>query len=345
VLVYGANGYTGELIARGAAARGLNVVLAGRRREAVGPLATEMKLPFRVAALDDRPALDAALAGMAAVLHCAGPFVKTSAAMIAGCLRNGVHYLDITGEIAVFEGAALLDSEAKKAGVMLMPGVGYDVVPSDCLALHLKRRLPGATSLTLAMKVVGRMSHGTASTTLLNAGGAGAMRKDGRIIEVPVGHRTAEVDFGKGPETAVAIPWGDVSTAFYSTGIPTVETLVCLPAAMRFGLRLAGPFGGLIGSPMVQRFLQSRIPAGGPSAEERRRGRSLLWGEVTDAAGKKAVSRMQTVEGYELTWQAALLIAEKVVAGDAPAGFQTPAKAYGPDLVLSIPGTTREDLL
>lgn len=296
-LVYGANGYTGELVARGAAAAGLNAVLAGRRREAVEPLATELKLEHRVAALDDPAALDRALAGMSAVIHCAGPFVKTSRAMVDACLRNGVHYLDITGEIAVFEATAQLDEAAKQAGVMLMPGVGYDVVPSDCLALHLKRRLPSATRLTLAMKVVGRMSHGTASTTLLNAGGGGAIRKDGRITSVPVAHRSQAVDFGKGPETAVAIPWGDVSTAYYSTGIPNVETLVCVPAALRFGLKMSGPFGGLLGSPAVQKFLQSRIPAGGPSAEERKRGRCILWGQVTDANGQTATSRSAPSRG------------------------------------------------
>ena len=93
--------------------------------------------------------------------------------MVEACLRLGKHYLDITGEISVFEAMARRDKAAKQAGMMIMPGVGFDVVPSDCLAVHLKNLLPTATDLTLAFYGLGGISHGTQATMTMNAGSGG----------------------------------------------------------------------------------------------------------------------------------------------------------------------------
>src|SRR3982751_3462003 len=159
-LIYGANGYTGELITRYAVERGMKPVLAGRNAIAIEALAKKHHLEYRVFSLDETDRLDAALNEVEVVLHCAGPFSLTSSRMVEGCLRNKKHYTDITGEIAVFEAMMSLDGKAKDAGVMVMPGVGFDVVPSDCLALHLKNRLPSATHLLLAFYGLGKLSHG-----------------------------------------------------------------------------------------------------------------------------------------------------------------------------------------
>ena len=155
-LLYGANGYTGQLIAREAVVRGQRPILAGRNAEAVTALARQLGLEHRIFSLDDAAATCAGLEGVTAVLHCAGPFAHTARPMIDACLEARVHYLDITGEISVFEMAAVRDTEAMAAGVMLLPGAGFDVVPSDCLALHLHRRLPTATHLALAFHGIGR---------------------------------------------------------------------------------------------------------------------------------------------------------------------------------------------
>lgn len=155
ILIYGANGYTGTLVAQRAVERGLRPVLAGRNADAVGAVARRLDLPHIAINLDDVAGLEAALHGRVAVIHCAGPFSKTSRPMANACLRTGVHYIDITGEIAVFEELHARDGEARAAGVMLLPGAGFDVVPSDCLAVHLKRRLPEATHLALAFRGLG----------------------------------------------------------------------------------------------------------------------------------------------------------------------------------------------
>jgi short subunit dehydrogenase-like uncharacterized protein len=344
-LVYGANGYTGELIVRAARARGLAPILAARREASVLALAQELDLRHRSFALDEPRAVDAGLRDVRAVLHCAGPFSQTSRAMADACLRTRTHYLDVTGEVAVFEALAARDAEAKSGGVMLLPGVGFDVVPTDCLAAHLKRRLPSATHLRLAFQAVMGLSRGTAKSTIEGFGLPNLVRRAGVLTPQPMGALTRQIDFGAGPVTAVSIPWGDVSTAYHSTGIPNIEVYTVVPPALRLIMRSSGLFAPLLQSPGVQKFLKRRIQAGraGPSAEQRARGHSQIWGEAVADGGQRVVSRLETPEGYTLTVETALASVARVLAGDATPGFQTPSKAFGPDFILQIPGVRRTD--
>ena len=344
-LLYGATGYTGTLIAREAVARGHRPILGGRNPIKLAALGRELGLEQRVFSLDSPAAVDQGLRGMKVVLHCAGPFVHTFRPMADGCLRNGVHYLDITGEIPVFESLAARTEEARAAGVMLLPGAGFDVVPSDCLAAHLKRRLPSATKLTLGFSLVSRLSRGTARTILENIPGGGLVRQGGLLTKVPTAWKTRRIDFGKGPIKAITIPWGDVATAYYSTGIPNIEVYGAFPWRLRIGARLSRYLGWVTALPRVRSFLQHRIAIGppGPTDEERALGSSALWGEAEDPAGRKVVSRLWGPDGYTLTARTALAVVESVLAGEAPPGFQTPATAYGPDLILQVPGITRTD--
>jgi short subunit dehydrogenase-like uncharacterized protein len=347
LLIYGANGYTGEIIAGLCQKNGVNALLAGRDGAKIAALGRETGFEVRVFGLENPAEIDAGLRDVAVVLHCAGPFSRTSKPMVEGCLRNGVHYLDITGEIEVFEALAARDAEARKAGVMVMPGVGFDVAPSDCLAAHLKRRLPAATRLTLAFQGLGGVSHGTATTMIEKLGQGGAVRRDGKIVNVPAAWKTLKIDFGRGPVQATTIPWGDVSTAFYSTGIPNIEVYTVIPPPMRRLMVASRYLGGLLASGPVQNFLKARIAArpAGPSPEQRERGATLLYGEATDdASGNRVAARQKGPEGYKITSLAALLIAEKALSGNLQTGFQTPAKAYGPDLILEIGGVTRENV-
>ncbi|MEZ5346380.1 MAG: saccharopine dehydrogenase NADP-binding domain-containing protein [Pyrinomonadaceae bacterium] len=343
-LIYGANGYTGELIAREAVSRGLKPILGGRSQNKVEPLAKELGLVFRTFALEDKKSLEYTLKEVDFVIHCAGPFSLTSGQMVEACLRLGKHYLDITGEIAVFEAMAARDQAAKDAGIMIMSGVGFDVVPTDCLARHLKDRLPSASELELAFYGLGRISHGTQSTMTMNVGNGGAIRRDGEITSVPAAWQTREIDFGEVQETGVTIPWGDVSTAFYSTGIPNIKVFTVVPEKNLRMLRMSRYIGWLLATGPFQSYLQKQIPEGGPSAEEREAGRTYLWGKAADKEGNTVESRMQGPEGYKFTMLTALKIAEKIMAGDLKTGFQTPAKAYGADLVMEIDGVKRQDI-
>ncbi len=348
LLVYGANGYTGELIARRGAAFTVPMVLAGRNARAVTALAAELGRDHRAFALDDAAGVDRALSGITVVLNCAGPFSRTAAPLAAACLRARAHYLDITGEIAVLEELAGQDAQARAARVALLPGAGFDVVPSDCLAAHVARRLPSATYLALAFSAGTRLSRGTALTTIENAHSGGLVRRAGQLVRVPSGWRTRRIDFGTelGARTAITIPWGDVATAYHTTGIPDVEVYVALPLAVRAALRAARALGPLLASATIKRALAARVLRGpaGPTAAERARRSSHLWAEARDAGGHVATARLRTPESYELTSMTALDLATRAVRGELPPGFQTPARACGADYVLQFPGVTREDV-
>lgn len=343
-LIYGANGYTGELITRYAAERGMHPLLAGRNRAAIENLGKKYGLEYRVFSLDEAEKLNSALCEVDMVLHCAGPFSVTSRPMVEACLRNRKHYADITGEISVFEACAALDQRAKAAGIMIMPGVGFDVVPSDCLARHLKDRLPSATKLELAFYGIGRISHGTRATMTMNIGQGGAIRREGTITRVPAAWRTREIDFGEVKKTGVTIPWGDVSTAYYSTGIPNIEVYTVVPKSAVKAMKLSRYLGWLLAAGPVQKYLQGKIPPGGPSDEERAKGKTLLWGRACDDSGNCVESRMSGPDGYTITAEGALIIVDKILSGSYIPGYQTPAKAYGANLALEIEGSFRKDI-
>lgn len=346
IVIYGATGYTGQLVVDECLAAGLRPVLSGRSEAALRAMADRHGLAVRVASLEDPRALDAALAGATVVIHCAGPFARTSRPMADACLRNRVHYLDITGEIAVFEALAARDTEARAAGVMLLPGAGFDVVPSDCLAAHLKRRLPSAVALSLAFHGGTGLSRGTATTMAENAGSPGAVRRGGRIVPVPPAWRTRRIDFGDKVLLAATIPWGDVSTAFHSTGIPDIEVYAAMSPATVRSLRLSRYLAPILRLGWMRRRMVAAInrrPAG-PAPDARARAIARLWGEVRDAAGRVVVSRLRTPDGYTLTARTAVLAARAVLDGRAVPGFQTPSRAFGADFILDVPGCTREDL-
>jgi short subunit dehydrogenase-like uncharacterized protein len=345
-LLYGATGYTGALIARTAVDLGMRPILAGRNGAKLARLAGEVGFPWRAFGLDDGPALRSALRDVPVVLHCAGPFSETYPPMVEACLHTKTHYLDITGDMIELSALPDRDTEAKDAGVMLLPSVGYDVVPSDCLALYVSRRLPTSTHLALAFTQVGGFSRGTMLSAVDAAARPGMVRKNGRLTPVPSAYKSREIDLGEGLVQCVTIPWGDVATAYYSTGIPNIETYAALGRAVEVVLKSANLLRPFAGSALGQRFLKNLVGMmpEGPSETQRAKGYALLWAEASDEAGNRAVSRMRTPHGYTLTAVTALEIVRRVLAGDAHPGFQTPAKAYGADLIMEIGGVTRTDL-
>jgi short subunit dehydrogenase-like uncharacterized protein len=340
-MVYGANGYTGELITREATRRGLKPILAGRSPEKIEPLATELGLEARDFDLGNVAKTAAALEGVSLVLHCAGPFSSTSAPMIAACLRARAHYLDITGEISVFEHAMEQDAMARAAGIVVCPGVGFDVIPTDCLAAALKAALPDATHLALGFDSRSGFSPGTAKTSVEGLAQGGKIRRDGKIVAVPLAYKTRRIDFGDGEKLAMTIPWGDVSTAFHTTGIPNIEVYIPGSPAMVARARRANHILWLLGLGLVQTFLKRRIEktVKGPGHEKRDARPTYVWGEVSNGQGQMKTARIKTANGYNLTVTGALAVVDHLMHNPVHAGAYTPSRLVGPELVTRLPGS------
>lgn len=338
-MLYGANGYTGWMLAELAVRSGERPVLAGRSAEKVEPLARRLGLDHVAVDLRDAVALREAVEPMDAVAHCAGPFSATSAAMLQACLSGRTHYLDITGEVDVFENVFEHDSDAAAAGIVLLPGAGFDVVPTDCLAAMLAGELPEATNLDLAFSIVGGISAGTMASGLEGAAAGIRARVDGELRQIGIGERQRTAEFPSGPKRVTAIPWGDLVTAYRSTGIPNITTYTVVPGATVLGRgeRLLSP---LLRTPAVQKLGRAAISrfASGPSERKRATSRTEVWGEVSDLAGRRVSASLSTPDTYEFTVDAMLTALRRIVAGEVKPGAQTPSTAFGADFVRELNG-------
>ena len=261
--------------------------------------------------------------------------------MVEACIASRTHYLDITGEISVFEYVMSRNAEAKAAGVALVPGVGFDVVPTDTLAAILARALPDATHLDLAFHTRGGgTSRGTRRTMIEGLGGPGAVRRDGKIVPVPVAFDVRQIPFSCGSRNAVTIPWGDVSTAYHTTGIPNIRVYVGASPRTVNRLRLTTKLAPLLRLGPVRRLLQRVAGPGGPGPEARAAARVYLWGEAWNEQGDRRMVTAETPEGYTFTARSAVRAIEWLSEKPPDPGSWTPARIFGEGFLSQIEGTT-----
>ena len=353
-IIYGAYGYTGELVAREAVRRGHRPVLAGRDAARLRPLAESLGLEALPLDLGDGPALAKALAGVPLVFHAAGPFVHTSEPMIQACLAAGASYVDITGEIADFQNTFTHDAAARDRRVVLMSGAGFDVIPTDCLAAHVARQVPGATALEIAFSGLAQPSAGTAKSMFDGMLTGGFVRRQGALVSIPMGKGGKTVRFSDRERSVLPIPWGDLETAFHTTGIPDITTYMAIPgglaAAARGGWMLgaaAAPVARwVLGAGPVKRSIVRSIEGRvrGPGEALREKARSHVWARAVDASGRAVEAWLDTLDGYSFTAVAGVRAVERILA-TRPTGALTPAAAFGADFVLEIEGTVRHDAL
>ena len=345
-MIYGATGYSGQLIVERAVKAGLSPVVAGRSEGKVKALAEQHGLEHRVFDVAMLEQSDALLSGMSLVLNCAGPFSQTASVMIQACLKQQAHYIDITGEIDVFELAASLDEAAKNRGVVLCPGVGFDVIPTDCVAAKLKAKMPDATHLALGFDSRSGFSPGTAKTSVEALPQGGKVRVDGKIETVPLAAKTRKIDFGGGEKLAMTIPWGDVSTAYHNTQIPNIEVYIPGSPGMIKQLKRMNWFKPILGLGLVQNFLKKRIDkkVKGPDQATRTKLTTHVWGEVKNAAGAVEVCRIEVANGYEITADGSVYVAQALLGDLAKSsGYQTPSMLLGDGLIEQLPGTRLSD--
>lgn len=338
-MIYGATGYSGKLIAEEAVALGLKPVIAGRNPDKVAALGKQLNCPTAAFSLDDQAHIESQIKDMQLVLHCAGPFSATARPMIEACLKTQTHYLDITGEIEIFEYAHKQNARAQNAGVILCPGVGFDVIPTDCMAASLKQAMPDATELALGFDSRSGFSPGTAKTSVEGLAMGGRVRRNAALEPVPLAYKTRKIDFGNGEKLAMTIPWGDVSTAYYSTQIRNIE--VYIPASPKLVSRLKWMnwIRPLLGLGPIQSYMKSQVDkkVKGPDEAQREKLITYVWGEVKNSAGKVKRGQLVTANGYEVTKTGAVRMAKALLEGDFESGAMTPSMLMGPSFVETLP--------
>jgi short subunit dehydrogenase-like uncharacterized protein len=350
VLLYGANGYTGYLILKELLELGIPTIIAGRNEILITEIANKNHIEGRVFDLDIEDVVFQNIKDVNVVLHAAGPFIHTAKPMMDACIKAKVHYLDITGEIPVYGMAAKRSEAAKEAGIMLMPGVGFDVVPTDCMAKSLSEMMPDATHLQLAFSNYGgRISQGTARSALEGIAYPGSERKDGKIIPVPKANKSQLIPFIEGkPRFAMQIPWGDVFTAYFTTGIPNIETYLAIKKDTFTKMRFVTKYlGFLLKMPWLKTYIANQIKKMplGPNEEERKTGFTMVYGKVSNKDGKVIEARLKVAEGYLFTAISSAIVCKKVLSGDFKIGFQTPAGCYGKSLYAQVSGSSEVQVI
>eukprot|EP00244_Chara_vulgaris_P004032 TRINITY_DN1775_c0_g1_i2.p1 TRINITY_DN1775_c0_g1~~TRINITY_DN1775_c0_g1_i2.p1 ORF type:complete len:369 (+),score=54.46 TRINITY_DN1775_c0_g1_i2:88-1194(+) len=357
ILVYGATGYTGNLVAQKAKELGLSATLAGRNAEKVKAVADKVQLPYEVLDLSDSAKLDDLVGRHKVVLHIAGPYAVTSPPVLEACLRKKVHYLDVTGETRVVEAVRSRSEEAKSRGLTLMPAVGFDAAVGDAVAAHLKHRLPTATHLDLGL-LIPRFPPGNKPSTVMSRGtmksvlfsilpDGGLAMRDGNLVQESVAarHRKFDLDGDDKGMPFSSFPACEVVVTGHSTGIPNISGY--MPGSMKM------PPAGLVGMarPLlktaafrkVASFAVDLFTPPGPEPKDVQGIRMSTVGEARDEAGGKVARAIANVgAAYPFTASCSVEVARRVLQGDFKPGFQTTTSAYGPDFILSIPGENAE---
>lgn len=350
-LIYGATGYTGKLIAEFAKEKGLEPVLAGRNKGKLQELADKYGFSYKAFSLDSVGEIETHIREFDLVLHCAGPFIETADPMSEACIRTGTHYLDITGEIPVYELLHAKSERASSQKVVLIPGVGFDIVPTDCVASMIKTQLPSATELDLGFWGLGGVSAGTAKSALAQAPYGSKIRRDGKITQIPQFSLQKEFQMDGKKKTLYSIPWGDVYTAHVSTGIPNITVYTFVPQdAVKISklMTLGMP---LLKNDWVLKMAQSAVDLfiEGPDEDTRKTGKTIVVGEGRNPEGKSVRVEIQTCEGYKFTALSALEAVSKILfpteKGESwkKSGFLTPSLAFGEKFVFEIPGTKAQN--
>jgi short subunit dehydrogenase-like uncharacterized protein len=345
ILIYGANGYTGKLITQEAKNNGVIVEIAGRNKKSIEKISKDTGFPFHICELNDSAKLESLLKEFDIVIHCAGPFSETAIPMVEACINSKTNYLDITGEIWVFEDIMKYDEEAEKAGITLIPGVGFDVVPTDCLAGYLKEKLPSGTSLELAF--VGSktgMSRGTAVTMAKNISKGGFIREKGLIKNVPLAYEVKELRFAHRKQWCMTIPWGDLMTSYHQTQIPNIKILSGASIKMIKKIKKYRSLKFILGISWVQKIVRRKIENSvkGPNKEDLEKGKTYVLGTISDNDGNSFTAELITPEAYYLTAKTALASALKL-GNNKLKGYLTPAQAFGKDYILEFENVERID--
>lgn len=352
-MLYGAYGYTGRLLADEALRRGHRPLLAGRSPEKLQAMAKSLGLDAVAFDLEDATTV-LRQHKPAVVLHAAGPFVETSAPMVAACLDSGAHYLDITGEIAVFERIYTQDEPARQRGIALIPGVGFDIVPSDCLIQSLLQQVEQPTQVEVAIDALGvaqrnemGASAGTLKTSLEMIAHGNVARRNGRLVPLRLGAGTRRFRFPQGERVGLPIPWGDLSATYHAARIPNITAYLMVSERQA---QFARAFGFLIEPLLRARIIRQGLgwfierSITGPSASRRETGRTYLYAKVSNEAGQSAEAWLETIEAYRFTAAAGIRAVEHVLHHPLR-GALTPAQAFGTEFVFSVASTTRRETL
>jgi len=320
LLIYGASGYTGKIIAARAKELNIDFEIAGREPDKTRKLAEELAVDYHIFDVDTEYAWKKALEDKQALINAAGPFQFTAEHAMKACLKAGVHYLDISAELDTYRLAQSLDGEAREAGIQLISGAGL-FVSYDALVVHLSKLVAEPEYLKVGFRHYGGFSRGSVLSSKNIADLGILIRRNGEIIDNPDPQSKVFL-FGQEEVECMPTPLGGIILSYKSTGIPNIEEF--------FSLKLPAT--------ELQDLTVENLPDG-PTKEERTAGRNGISAELTGKDGKVVKAYVDAPSGYDLTPLSVVAVAHRILNGDFKVGYQSPGSAYGEDILKDIPDT------
>jgi short subunit dehydrogenase-like uncharacterized protein len=335
IAVVGATGFTGGLVTEALARRGATLRLIGRDRrrldERVGALPKAAEAQTRAVGDWTEPALAQALDGCAAVVACAGPFLRIGGPVVRAAIRARVHYCDSSGEQAfireVFEG---LDAAARAAGVALMPGAAYEYLPGD-LGSALVAADAGPLDrleVTYASES-GAASAGTRRTMIEILAAAMVERVDDELRPSAIGEHRKRIETPFGAVEALSFPAGEAVMVPRHIDVRSVRSFIGTRELPR-GVALLPVLRRLARFRPARRLLQrtfARMGPHGPNDESRAR-RFICHVEAWTLAGERRTVVLEATDPYGFTAAALAMLAVRMADGRiARTGAITPAQA------------------
>ncbi len=335
-MVYGANGYSAQLIIEELIQRGIKPILAGRNLESIQNVAEKFSCDYRVFDLNYDNESENSLEDIHTLINCAGPFKYTAKDMIDYCLATKTNYIDITGEIPAFAYAFGCNNRAKESGIVILPGAGFDVIPTDCLARRLSEQMPDAVKLKLGfVNRKGGISRGTTLTSLEFISGKGKVRRNGKVVDSPLGEFSIKVKHRNFSMYGISIPWGDVFTAYISTRIPNIQVYMGVSKFIFVSKQFVVLLLHLFNIPFIKRVSANFVSKNftGPDKETRDNTKTFIWGMVENEKGERIEQSYCVLEGYNLTAKGATESALKIMSNELKPGTYTPSLAFGSDFL------------
>lgn len=349
-MIFGANGYAGELITREAVKSGHRPIIAGRNKQAIYALAKELDLEYRVFNLSENMAEQ--FSGVDLVLNCAGPFSQTVEPILDACLEAKCHYLDISGELSVFDYCFNKNKSAQEQGCIVCPGVAFDIVPTEAVAVKLKQLLPDADTIKLGFDGKMALSKGSSITLLEGVGNPKLsvyMVRDKGELSVLSKPRIERIAFsaGKPLKKAMAITWADLNGAFYSTQVPNISVFIPATLVNRLSFAYMAWLKPVFSLKFIQKFFANiiRIFVKGPSEKELNSGSMAVFGEASNARGDIKRVYINVAHGYKFTYLAAVSSVEFCLRQNDKSGYFTPSMLMGVDFVERLEGSSHFQVL
>jgi len=342
-MIYGANGYTGIILAKEAENKGLKPILAGRSKQMISSIAEDIGFEYVIFDLNDDHKVQEELENFDLILNAAGPFKYTSEPIVKACLKTGTNYLDITGEIPIFEQNFKFDEQAKAQEIAIISGVGFDVVPTDCMAKYVSDKVSNPTELEIGIVGIGNPSRGTLKTMVEYIPEGRLIRRNGELLRNTDFKGSRSIQFRDKERTLVPVSWGDLATGYRTTSIPNITTYMPYSKPMASMIKGAisknnGKWKNNVNG--LKDWIEKNIQ--NPNEEARMKGRSYIWAQANNDKGDKKEAWLETMEGYRFTSISGIKAVEKIFELN-PKGSLTPALAFGEDFILEFPETKRYD--